>query len=198
MENEDREKKENKESNKLLIILLFLLLLLLLGYGIYSLFIKKDTSEVNVVDSQNTETIDSDSEDNQDGTLTPEEVIGQLEGESTLEGDIVMSIISPEEKTFVPNQARLWKAELQGIENDVSFAVNCHWKFYINENNEEVLYKEMDNRSGLTKENPEICGFTSTFIDKVGKLRVVLQAEVVKSGNEVVDTFTAEREYTVL
>lgn len=194
MENKDREERENKESKKLLLILLFLLLLLLLGYGIYSLFIKKDTSEL--VDTQDTQT--TETEDNQDGTLTPEEVIEQLEGESTLEGNIVMSIVSPEEDTFIPNQARLWKAELKGIENDVSFAVNCHWKFYINENNEEVLYKEMDNRSGLTKENPEICGFTSTFIDKVGKLRVVLQAEVVNSGNEVVDTFTAEREYTVL
>ena len=191
MENKDMENKRNKELKKLLLLLL---LLLLLVYGIYALFIKKDTSEV--VDSQNNQT--TESEDNQDGTLTPEEVIEQLEGESTLEGDIVMSIVSPEGKTFIPGQARLWKAELKGIENDVSFAVNCHWKFYINENNEEVLYKEMENRSGLTKENPEICGFTSTFIDRVGKLRVVLQAEVVKSGNEIVDTFTAEREYTVL
>ena len=188
MENKETEKKENKELKKLLLILL---LLLLLGYGIYAIFIKEDTSEV--VNTQTTET-----EDNQDGTLTPEEVIEQLEGESTLEGDIVMSIISPEEETFIPNQARLWKAELQEIENDISFAVNCHWKFYLNENNEEVLYKEMENRSGLSKENPEVCAFTSSFIDRVGKLRVVLEAEVVKSGNEVVDTFTAEREYTVL
>jgi hypothetical protein len=188
MENKETEKKENKELKKLLLILL---LLLLLGYGIYAIFIKEDTSEV--VNTQTTET-----EDNQDGTLTPEEVIEQLEGESTLEGDIVMSIVSPEEETFIPNQARLWKAELQGIENDISFAVNCHWKFYLNENNEEVLYKEMENRSGLSKENPQVCAFTSSFIDRVGKLRVVLEAEVVKSGNEVVDTFTAEREYTVL
>ena len=188
MENKDMENKENKELKKLLLILL---LLLLLGYGIYAIFIKEDTSEV--VNTQTTET-----EDNQDGSLTPEEVIEQLEGESTLEGDIVMSIISPEEETFIPNQARLWKAELQEIENDISFAVNCHWKFYLNENNEEVLYKEMENRSGLSKENPEVCAFTSSFIDRVGKLRVVLEAEVVKSGNEVVDTFTAEREYTVL
>jgi hypothetical protein len=191
MENKDRENKRNKELKKLLLLLL---LLLLLVYGIYALFIKKDTSEL--VDTQDTQT--TETEDNQDGTLTPEELIEQLEGESTLEGDIVMSIVSPEGETFIPNQARLWKAELQGIENDVSFAVNCHWKFYINENNEEVLYKEMENRSSLTKENPEICGFTSTFIDRVGKLRVVLQAEVAKSGGEVVDTFTAEREYTVL
>ncbi len=188
MENKE---KENKDLKK---YLLLLLLLLLFGYGIYAIFIKEDTSEV--VDSQNNQT--TETEDNQDGTLTPEEVIEQLEGESTLEGDIVMSIVSPEEKTFIPGQARLWKAELQGIENDVSFGVNCHWEFYINENNEEVLYKEMENRSSLTKENPEICGFTSTFIDRVGKLRVVLEAEVVKSGSEVVDTFTAEREYTVL
>ncbi len=175
-------------------LLLLLLLLLLLGYGIYAIFIKKDSSEL--VDNQNTQEIDS--EDNGDDTLTPEEVIQQLEGESALEGDIVMSIISPEEETFEPRQARFWKAKLDGIENDVSFAVNCHWKFYMNENNEEVLYKEMENRSGLSKEDPEICGFTSTFIDRVGKLRVVLEAEVVKSGGEIVDTFSAEREYTVL
>jgi hypothetical protein len=184
---------DNKKLKKLLLLLL---LLLLLGYGIYAIFIKKDTSET--VNNQSTETSQDESNngDDEDGTLTPEEVIEQLEGESTLEGDIVMSIISPEGDTFIPSQARLWKAKLDGIENDVSFAVNCHWKFYLNENNEEVLYKEMENRSGLTKENPEVCAFTSTFIDRVGKLRVVLEAEVVHY-DEIVDTFTAEREYTV-
>jgi hypothetical protein len=54
----------------------------------------------------------------------------------------------------------------------------------------------MENRSGLSKENPEVCAFTSTFIDRVGKLRVVLEAEVVHY-DEIVGTFTAEREYTV-
>jgi hypothetical protein len=182
---------DNKKLKKLLLLLL---LLLLLGYGIYAIFIKKDTS--GTVNDQNEDTIESDSEGNEDAPLTPEEVIEQLEGESTLEGDIKMSIISPEGDTFIPSQARLWKAKLDGIENDVSFAVNCHWKFYLNENNEEVLYKEMENRSGLTKENSEVCAFTSTFIDRVGKLRVVLEAEVVHY-DEIVDTFTAEREYTV-
>jgi hypothetical protein len=177
---------DNKKLKKLLLLLL---LLLLLGYGIYAIFIEKNISET--VNDQNSNTID-----NEDTPLTPEEVIEQLEGESTLEGDIVMSIISPEGDTFIPNQARLWKAKLDGIENDVSFAVNCHWKFYLNENNEEVLYKEMENRSGLTKENSEVCAFTSTFIDRVGKLRVVLEAEVV-NGDDIVNTFTAEREYTV-
>jgi hypothetical protein len=180
---------DNKKLKKLLLLLL---LLLLLGYGIYTIFIEKNTSET--VNDQNSNTVEN--EDNEDATLTPEEVIEQLEGESTLEGDIKMSIISPEGDTFIPSQARLWKAKLDGIENDVSFAVNCHWKFYLNENNEEVLYKEMENRSGLTKENPEVCAFTSTFIDRVGKLRVVLEAEVVHY-DEIVDTFTAEREYTV-
>jgi hypothetical protein len=175
-------------------LLLLLLLLLLLGYGIYAIFIKKDTSKF--VDNQNTQEVYN--EDNEDDALTPEEVIQQLEGESTLEGNIVMRIISPEEETFEPGQARFWKAKLDGIENDISFAVNCHWKFYMNENNDEVLYKEMENRSGLSKENPEVCGFTSTFIDRVGTLRVVLEAEVVKSGSEVVDIFTTERKYTVL
>ncbi len=180
---------DNKKLRKLLLLLL---LLLLLGYGIYALFIKKDTSET--VNDQNSNTVEN--ENNEDSTLTPEEVIEQLEGETTLKGAIMMSIISPEEETFIPSQARFWKAKLDGIENDVSFSVNCHWKFYLNENNEEVLYKEMENRSGLSKENPEICGFTSTFIDRAGKLRVVLEAEVVNY-NEIVDTFTAEREYTV-
>jgi len=174
---------DNKKLKKLLLLLL---LLLLLGYGIYAIFIKKDTSKT--VNDQNNNTVEN--EGNEDATLTPEEVIEQLEG------DIKMSIISPEGDTFIPNQARLWKAKLDGIENSVSFAVNCHWKFYLNENNEEVLYKEMENRSVLTKENPEVCAFTSTFIDRVGKLRVVLDAEVV-NGDDIVDTFTAEREYTV-
>jgi hypothetical protein len=56
----------------------------------------------------------------------------------------------------------------------------------------------MENRSSLSKEDPEICGFTSTLIDRVGTLRVELKAEIVKSGSEVVDTFIADREYTVL
>jgi hypothetical protein len=185
------------DNKKLRRLLLLLLLLLLLAYGIYAIFFKKDTSET--VNNQSTETSqdESNNDDGEDGTLTPEDVIKQLEGESTLEGDIEMVIISPEGETFEPRQARLWKAEVRGIENDPSFGVNCHWMFYLNENNEEVLYKEMENRSGLTKEDPEVCAFTSTFIDRVGKLRVVLEAEVVKSGGEIVDTFTAEREYTV-
>ncbi len=179
--------------NNIIKIVLILLLLLLLGYGIYALFINKETG--NVENNQNIES--TQSEEEQDGTLTPEDVIKQLEGDASLEGDIEMNIISPEGETFQQGQARLWKAKLENIENDSSFGVNCHWKFYINENNEEVLYREMENRSGVSKEDPELCGFTSTFIDRVGKVRVVLEAEVVKSGDEIVNSFTAEREYTV-
>lgn len=171
--------------------MLILLLLLLLGYGIYTLFVKKDQTNIeNNGSTQNTQSTD-------DETLTPEETIGQLEGNFSLEGGMTMTIVSPEEEIFQPNQARLWKAKINGIENDVSFSVNCHWKFYLNENNEEVLYREMENRSGLSSEKTEICAFTSTFIDRVGKLRVLLEAEVVKGSNEIVDIFVAEKEYTV-
>ncbi len=185
------------ENKKLRRLLLLLLLLLLLGYGIYTIFFRKDRSTLpnDESGSQSTENIEDD--DSQDGTLTPEEVIKQLEGDSTLEGDIQMTIISPEGKTFLPGQARLWRAQLENIENDASFGVNCHWKFYLNENNEEILYKEMENRSGVSKEDPNVCGFTSTFIDRVGLLRVVLDAEVVTSAGDIIESYTAQREYTV-
>ncbi len=154
---------KDKKIKKLLFVFLAFLLLV---YGGYALFIKRDTLKLEDNErNQNTQ-----SEDGQGETLTPEDIIKQLEGDTSLEGD---------------------------IENASSFGVNCHWKFYINENNEEVLYKEMENRSGVSKEDPEICGFTSTFIDKVGKLRVVLDAEVVKNSDEVLESFIAEKEYIV-
>jgi len=177
--------------DKKLQILLLVLLLLLLTYSIYLIFFKKDTP--NVVNNQRVENV----EDMTDDTLTPEEVLELLERDDNLGEDVQMSIIGPEGKIFSQGQARMWEAELENIESDDSFGVNCHWKFYLNENNEEVLYKEMENRSGVSKEDPTLCGFTSTFIDRIGKLRVVLNAEIVNYSQEVLETYTAEREYTV-
>jgi hypothetical protein len=179
---------ENKKLKKLLLVLL---LLLLLFYGVYAILIKN--SAPDVLNNQEAEEVENAIEPN----LTPEDVLKQLEGDDSLGQEIQISIVSPEGESFTPSQARMWQAELENIESETSFGVNCHWKFYINENNEEVLYQEMENRSGVSKDNPQICGFTSTFIDRIGKLRVVLDAEILNSSGDVLETYTAEREYIV-
>lgn len=128
---------------------------------------------------------------------TPEYVLEQLEGAKTIGSDVKMTIIGPEEETFSQGQARMWQAKLEGIETEKGLSATCHWEFFLNEYSEEVLYEEMDNRSGVSKEDPTLCGFTSTFIENRGKLRVKLTAEIKNSYRETLDTFTAEREYTV-
>ncbi|HNT30586.1 MAG TPA: hypothetical protein PKL83_06570 [bacterium] len=110
--------------------------------------------------------------------------------------NLTLTIISPEEEKIYPGQARMYEALAEG-NTKWSNQVNCHWDFYLNENNEEVLYQIMDNTGILSGESKELCGFTSTFIDRIGKLRVVLTMTVYNAIDDNLETVTAERLYTV-
>jgi hypothetical protein len=146
---------------------------------------------------------DQDFSENESGegeeVLTPEEVIARLdreEGIGVKQGPIEVEIISPEGEFFVPSQARHYQAEIEGIET--GSRCRCDWKFYLNENNEEVLYKEMADRQCSSKEDSQnkFCGFTTTFIDKIGELRVEVEVEVEKQ-KKIVENGIAERTYIV-
>jgi hypothetical protein len=126
-------------------------------------------------------------------------VIARLDREEGIgveQGPIEVEIISPEGEFFVPSQARHYQAEIGGIE--IGSRCSCDWKFYLNENNEEILYKEMADRQCSSKEGSQnkFCGFTTTFIDKIGELRVEVEVEVEKQG-EIVEKNIAERIYMV-
>lgn len=55
---------------------------------------------------------------------------------------VELSIVSPQEDTFVAGQARMWKGELINFSGERSVIGSCEWEFYLNENNSEVLYKQ--------------------------------------------------------
>lgn len=75
--------------------------------------------------------------------------------------------------------------------------VKCNWSFYLNQNNDEELYKIMENKSILSGESDKICGFTSTFIEAKGTLRVVLTVTLHNAVNENLETVSAERIFYV-
>jgi hypothetical protein len=110
--------------------------------------------------------------------------------------DLKISIISPEGETFETSQARFYKALAEGnfkYDNQV----RCNWEFFLNQNNEEALYQTMENKSILSEESQDVCGFTSTFIEDAGVLRVKLTMTVYDRLNENIESVTAERVYTV-
>jgi hypothetical protein len=157
-----------------------------------------DQNEKAVIQKNDQDFSENERGDSQEA-LTPEEVIARLDREEGIgveQGPIEVEIISPEGEFFVPSQARHYQAEIGGIE--IGSRCSCDWKFYLNENNEEVLYKEMADRQCSSKEGSQnkFCGFTTTFIDKIGKLRVEVEVEVEKQG-EIVENGIAERTYIV-
>lgn len=106
---------------------------------------------------------------------------------------VTLSIISPEGETFEARQARMWKAKLENFKDETSVMADCKWQFFLNENNEEVLYKEQDGRAVLSTGGGNSCTFTSTFIEKRGKLRAVIT--ITDKAGKI--NYTAERNYTV-
>jgi hypothetical protein len=104
-----------------------------------------------------------------------------------------LSITSPIEETFIVGQARMWEGTLTGIEHGV-FKTNCKWDFYMN----DELYKTMDKPSSASKDDPTTCGFTSTFINIAGELKVELTVDVLNSDNTVLDTYSTSNIFTVL
>ncbi len=177
------------KKNKKAYIIIAIITILLLTLFIYLFLNKKDNKEQENLDNTPEQ---SESED----YLTSEEEYPEVP--TTISENVTMKIISPEGETFEKSQARGWKAQLEGMETNNSFRVECHWEFFLNENNEEVLYEQMDNSSIVSKEDPDLCGFTSTFIDSRGKLRVKLTADIQNAYGESLKIFTAERSYTVL
>lgn len=126
---------------------------------------------------------------------TPEQVLEEMDARENPEskGPLSAEIVSPEGDTFEMSQARLYRAMVENRSTIFNQKTTCHWKFYLNEYSEEVLYKEMD-----TPVTGDRCGFTSTFIDKRGKLRVVLEVSTVDTKtNETLESFTTEKNYLV-
>lgn len=172
--------EEKKKKNSKMYLIITILIALILVVLIY-LFINRKNNEVPI--------------DNMDEEI--EDILEEPEQEETLMEDLTMKIVSPEEETFEKGQARMWKAQLDGMKKDTSFRAKCHWEFYLNEYNEETLYETMENSSIVFAKDPGLCGFTSTFIESRGKLRVKLTAEIQNAYGEPLEIFTAERNYTV-
>jgi hypothetical protein len=108
-----------------------------------------------------------------------------------------LEIIGPEGDKIFPAQARMYDAHIKGNAKYASAKINCHWKFYLNENNDEVLYQQMDNTSVLGEAQKNVCGFTSTFMNKPGQLRIELTAKLSTFGGELLEEVVAERSYLV-
>lgn len=174
-----------KDKNKIIYILIIIVILILIILGIYKVIQNREAENI---------TTEEATEENSD-TLTPEEVLEQMEEDETviLSDSAKVSIISPEGESFSIGQARMWEAEFVGIEKG-SFRATCHWEFYMN----DELYKTMDNTSYTSLEDPTACGFTSTFIDVYGTLKVKLNIEAKNMYNDILGTYNTEREYSVL
>lgn len=111
--------------------------------------------------------------------------------------NLTLEITYPKEEKIFPGQARQYMAYAVG-EGTYSNMANCHWDFYVNEYNEEVLYQTMDNRSAVSNSKTDVCGFVSTFMDKIGKVRIVLTMSIYDhSLKNVIQTVTAEKNYVV-
>lgn len=181
---------------------LILLLILLLSFVFYFVFIKNraNVKPLNDQSSQENGTEFSDTLDSGDSNLTPEEVIKRLEEQETvkIEEPISIEIISPEGEDFLQGQARFYKAEISNFpENAMG---KCYWKFYLNEYEEEVLYEEMTTgvSPGSSNMDQASCGFTSSFIENKGELRIEVLAQLTsRSSDEVLAEAVSERTYLV-
>lgn len=165
-------------------ILISIVVLLLVILGVF-IFNKKENDIQDTNTEQNTQ------------DLTPGEVLENMEEPTTLGEDETLSIVSPEGDSFENRQARMWQGEFENISIDKSVTAVCHWEFYINEYDSEVLYQTMDNKTIVSKDSPRVCTFTSTFIEKKGALRVKLSVEVTSLYEGILGNYEAQREYTV-
>jgi hypothetical protein len=111
--------------------------------------------------------------------------------------NLTLEIIGPEGDKIFPAQARMYNAYIKGNAKYAAAKILCHWKFYLNEYNDEVLFQEMENTSILGEAEKEICGFTHTFINKPGQLRVELTAELTTIAGDPLETVVANRSYLV-
>lgn len=165
------------KSRKTFILLVSVIVVVILFFGVISL--------INNSEKQKEDTVNNDTD-----------MLEEKNAEDKIEHNLQLSIISPEESIIYSAQARMYEALVEG-NGKYSKMVKCNWKFYLNENNEEVLYREQDNTGILSGESKKLCAFTSKFIDRVGKLKVVLTMTVYDAANPNIETITAQREYTV-
>lgn len=186
-----------KSKNILIIVTVVIVLLacsVSSGLIIKNILNKKDdnnqTTRESNTEARNNDQISDDTDNDE------EENNNDGEKEIIKEHNLILTIVSPEEDTFTPRQARYYNALAEGNTKH-SNNVKCHWDFYLNQNNEETLYKTMDNTGILSGETKELCGFTSTFIEAKGELRVVLTMTVYNAIDDNLETVTAERKYTV-
>ncbi|HOU75782.1 MAG TPA: hypothetical protein PK957_01505 [Candidatus Dojkabacteria bacterium] len=182
--------------NKTIVTIVSVILLLSICTGSIVIIINK-TKQAKNNNDQNTEESKQDdnsnnSDNNQDDTYVPPEEKPTEEKEHNL----TLKIISPEEEIFSVRQARHYNALAEGNAK-YSHLVRCHWDFYLDQNNGEALYQTMDNTGVLSGESKEMCGFTSTFIEATGNLRVVLTMTVYDAVNDNLETVTAEKKYIV-
>lgn len=180
---------ENKSKKNIFLILLLLLFFIIIGF----VFSKNQFSGGDSTDitQETAETKDPDSSDEE---LTGEEVIELLEEREKVEitGPMSVEIVSPEEETFIPSQARMYKAVVTNFPKN-AFG-ECEWLFYLNQYDQEELYQQQTTR--VTQGSS--CAFTSTFIKSRGELRVEVRVVATNPpGEEVIAEAVGERKYTV-
>lgn len=152
-------------------------------------------SESNLIENKRVQ-YDNTSDITEINEKTPEQVLLEMEVRENPEinGPLSADIVSPVEESFQVSQARMYSAEItNGISSSFK-KTECNWRFYLNENNEEVLYKEMS----VPMTGDSRCSFTSTFIDRRGKLRVELDVVLLDSNSgETLDSYVTEKVYLV-
>ncbi len=190
---EDSDLKNNKTSKRsITIIIIIILLLISLVAGIYLIFFNKNINNTGRDLRTDGFVEESDSEIDSENSFTQ----ANQDEDGDIEHNLKLTIISPEEEYFQKGQARMYNALVEG-NGKYATTIKCMWKFYIDENNGEYLYQEQEGSGILAGESKEVCGFTSTFIEKRGKLRVELTMTVYDATNENLETIVADREYVV-
>ena len=126
-----------------------------------------------------------------------EDSLEEVPKEVKIKKPVEVKIISPKEETFIPGQARMWSAEIENFESEYGNFGFCDWKFYLNENNKESLYKEQTIRTVLSSTGENTCAFTSTFIESRGKLRAEVTVRVTDFQENLIETYKADRNYIV-
>ena len=166
----------NKKTIYILIASVFVLI------TVFLIINKKDTTTSIDTDDNNVPTLIEDIEEDY-----------EEEDSDSIGENVTLEIVSPEEPTFMANQARKWEGELKDIESDRSFKTVCKWEFFLNGN----AYESREDSTPVSKKYPDICTFVSTFIEDKGELRVKLTVDIQNAYDEVLDTYTAERNYSV-
>lgn len=181
----------NKKDRKPIYFIILLVVLFAIAF-VFTRGRRKNTDYSEISDDSAASSLNRNgNEETSSAELTPEEALEALDPTVEIKEPLEVEIISPEEKSFLPGQARYYKAEITNFPKNASG--RCEWKFFLNENNEEILYEEME--TNIARES---CGFTSTFIKNVGKLRVEVTVLIENpTTKEVLTQKTAGRSYVV-